>query len=369
MGARNSDAARFQLLTGIDALKLVQLLARNRFRVQRAHLRSLQHIAGVSLAASFFGVLDSLFYGSKIAVTPVSLPPVFILGHWRSGTTWLHKLFSLDPRCTCPTFFQCTFPQAFLSGERFLKPRTADDIPPHRPFDNVPLGVDEPFEEEFALARTALISPMLGFVFPQAWRRYDSHCEPEGWRRREQRRWQHDFLRFARKLTLVSSGRRLIFKSPAQGYRLNLLLEIFPAAKFVLVVRNPYEVFASTRRLLDSLLQHNRLHAGGPVDLDEIVFDRYLRMYIKLACDLPLVAQGNLARVRFENLERRPLEELKRIYRELGLGDFAPARAPLERYLQQSAPYQKNVYNLTPAEKERIANRWRPAFESYDYAL
>jgi hypothetical protein len=369
LGVGDTETTRFELLTGIDTPSLIRLLGQNRFRVERAHLRSLRHIAAISLPATAFGALDSLFYGSKIAATPVFPPPLFILGHWRSGTTWLQKLLSLDPRCACPTFFQCTFPQAFLSGERFLKPRTAEDIPPHRPFDNVPLGVDEPFEEEFALARTALVSPMLGFVFPQAWWRYDSHCEPERWRRQEQQRWQQGFLRFARKLTLVSSGRRLVFKSPAHGYRLNLLLEIFPAAKFLLIVRNPYEVFASTRHLLRSLLHHNRLHAGGPVDLDEIVFDRYLRMYIKLENDLPLLAQQSLTRVRFEDLERRPLQELERAYGELGLDDFAPAREPIKCYLRRSADYEKNVYDLTPAEKERIVNRWRPAFESYGYAL
>lgn len=359
---------RFELLTGIDTLKLIHLLGQNQFRVQRRHLGSLRHIAAISLPATIFGVLDSLRYGGKVAETPVSPPPLFILGHWRSGTTFLQKLLSFDPRCACPTFFQCTFPNAFISGEPFLKPRTADNIPPRRPFDNVGLGVDEPFEEEFALARTALISPMLGFVFPRAWARYDRHCEPEKWRLRERRCWEHNFLSFARKLAFVSR-RRLVFKSPAHGYRVKILLQMFPGAKFVLIVRNPYEVFASTRHLLRSLLHHNRLHAGGPVDLDEIVFDRYLRMYSKLESDLPLLAQGSLTRVRFEDLERQPLRELERIYGEISLGDFALAREPIERYLHQSAAYQKNVYDLTPVEKESIADRWRPAFESYGYAL
>src|SRR5262249_33511021 len=40
--------------------------------------------------------------------------PIFILGHWRSGTTLLHELLALDDRLLSPTTFQCFNPQRFL---------------------------------------------------------------------------------------------------------------------------------------------------------------------------------------------------------------------------------------------------------------
>mgnify|MGYP003353506957 CR=1 FL=1 len=36
--------------------------------------------------------LEQLFYRRRIAETKITQPPIFIIGHWRSGTTLLHEL-------------------------------------------------------------------------------------------------------------------------------------------------------------------------------------------------------------------------------------------------------------------------------------
>lgn len=36
-------------------------------------------------------------------------PPIFILGHWRSGTTHLQYLLSQDPAFGVPNNYQCAF--------------------------------------------------------------------------------------------------------------------------------------------------------------------------------------------------------------------------------------------------------------------
>ncbi|MGH8363598.1 MAG: sulfotransferase [Gammaproteobacteria bacterium] len=41
---------------------------------------------------------------------------MFIVGHWRSGTTLLHKLLSLDTAFCAPTFFECCLPRGFVSS-------------------------------------------------------------------------------------------------------------------------------------------------------------------------------------------------------------------------------------------------------------
>ena len=40
--------------------------------------------------------------------------PLFILGHWRSGTTHMHNLLGKDPNHTYPTLWQVIFPDSFL---------------------------------------------------------------------------------------------------------------------------------------------------------------------------------------------------------------------------------------------------------------
>ncbi len=39
------------------------------------------------------------------------LPPLFILGHWRSGTTYLHNLIVRDDQSARPTLYQVLFPR------------------------------------------------------------------------------------------------------------------------------------------------------------------------------------------------------------------------------------------------------------------
>ncbi|MDP9222377.1 MAG: sulfotransferase, partial [Actinomycetota bacterium] len=57
--------------------------------------------------------MQQLIYGRRIAATRVR-PPIFILGHWRSGTTLLHELIALDDRFSFPTTAQCFCPNDFL---------------------------------------------------------------------------------------------------------------------------------------------------------------------------------------------------------------------------------------------------------------
>ena len=42
--------------------------------------------------------LQFLFYNRRISKTVITKPPVFILGHYRSGTTYLQKLMAADSR-------------------------------------------------------------------------------------------------------------------------------------------------------------------------------------------------------------------------------------------------------------------------------
>ena len=60
-------------------------------------------------------------FGRRIEAARVEAP-LFILGHYRSGTTHLHNLLALDPQFASPTFFQVLTPHTFLTNERFAAP-------------------------------------------------------------------------------------------------------------------------------------------------------------------------------------------------------------------------------------------------------
>ena len=77
--------------------------------------------------------------------------PVFILGHWRSGTTFVHNVLSGDSRYGYCTTYQTVFPHIMLWGYGFFRACTKVLMPSHRPTDSVELGPDLPQEEQFAL--------------------------------------------------------------------------------------------------------------------------------------------------------------------------------------------------------------------------
>src|SRR5438067_1530716 len=59
---------------------------------------------------SVMGAVQRMRYGRQIDEAPIKEPPVFIIGHWRSGTTYLHELMHLDERFVSPTPYQCFAP-------------------------------------------------------------------------------------------------------------------------------------------------------------------------------------------------------------------------------------------------------------------
>ena len=98
---------------------------------------------------------------------PGSRPPLFILGHYRSGTTHLHNLLALDPQFAAPTFFQALNPHTFLTTERLAAP-VADRLVVRRRYqDEMALGAGVPSEDEFALGTMTGLSPYLGWYFPE----------------------------------------------------------------------------------------------------------------------------------------------------------------------------------------------------------
>src|SRR5690349_20281276 len=49
------------------------------------------------------------------------LAPIFLLGFWRSGTTFLHELICCDPRFGFPSTYACLNPAQFLTTEGLLQ--------------------------------------------------------------------------------------------------------------------------------------------------------------------------------------------------------------------------------------------------------
>jgi len=120
------------------------MLARNRFRIDVFRIP-------MTFLLMPFGVLNSVLYryvqlrhGRRIRAAKIDQPPVFIIGHWRSGTTYLHELMVRDERFAFPTTYECFAPHHFLSSRRWAPFLMKGVIPEKRPMDNMPAGFDLP---------------------------------------------------------------------------------------------------------------------------------------------------------------------------------------------------------------------------------
>src|SRR5262245_14846118 len=83
---------------GMRPLVWWKLCAEHGFRIHPIRWPMAFLIGLITPFNSVMGVAQRLRYGRKIEATQIEQPPVFIIGHWRSGTTYLHELMHLDER-------------------------------------------------------------------------------------------------------------------------------------------------------------------------------------------------------------------------------------------------------------------------------
>jgi len=294
-------------------------------------------------------------------------PPVFIVGHWRSGTTHLHNLMCRDEQFGFASMYQSMTADYFVKPPAFLRGLMGGMIPNRRPMDDVKVALDEPQEEELGLMRTSTVSFNHAYNFPLAARRVFDHCVLFEGAPRAEGQWKRAYRDFLRRLAISQEGRRLCLKNPPNTARLRQILDLFPDARFIHIYRNPYVVYDSTLHLWKSLLPHWSLQKHDPAELPEIVLDFYRRLMERYFADSPLIAPGRLSEVRFEELEARPLEELERIYGELQLDGFTAARRNIETYAQSLADYRKNRYDYDPEKARRVRERWGFTIDRWGY--
>jgi hypothetical protein len=295
-------------------------------------------------------------------------PPVFVLGHYRSGTTHLHNLLSTDTRFAFPTMFRLYNPHTFRVFEPLGEPLAAAILPRKRLVDGMAWGTDMPQEDELGLMMLTCMSPYMGFVFPRRWDQFQRYLSFRGVPDADVCRWQSAVRWFLAKLTGVD-GRPLLLKSPPHTARIRLLLELFPGARFVHIHRDPYAVFRSTRQLFERITAMFSFQRVRPDRFPQRVLDHYRTMYEAFFEERPLIPAGRFSEVRFADLESNPLEQVERIYGELGLPDFAAARPAVRDYVATLRGYRKNEYPpLADEWRERIASEWRQSFEAWRYS-
>jgi omega-hydroxy-beta-dihydromenaquinone-9 sulfotransferase len=342
----------------------IRLLRAGRFAISPTRVPMALGITLVSLANTALRAWQDLCWGGRVRRIPIAPDPVFIIGHWRTGTTMLHTLLALDPRHRCPSTYESLSPNHFLISEGLARRFLSFFIPPQRPMDNMPLGFDSPQEDEAALCLRGVPSPFAAVAFPNSPPAYPEYGDLQRLSRADLARWEEGLRTFLRLLLLRRSG-RLVLKSPQHTFRLRTLTRIFPQACFVHLVRNPFEIFASTVHFWTVMYERYGLQRPDLPLLHERVFETLTAMYARLEQDRPLVDPSRFFELRYEDLIRDPVAAVEWLYRHFGWNEFP--RDALVRYAAETAGFQPNRYDLPSALRSEIARRWSAYIKRYGY--
>jgi hypothetical protein len=283
-------------------------------------------------------------------------PPLFILGFWRSGTTFLHELFCCDSRFGFPSTYACLNPSHFLLTESFVRERNAQPLA-RRPMDDVRYSWLSPQEDEFALLDLGAPSPYQALLVPSLMRDPYSLLDPSRSDPETRIRWTETLQQFLRMLT-VQQNKAIVLKSPSHGFKLPELAPAFPQARYVIIERNPYEVFASNLKLWRTLLEMYSWETFSSAEIESFVLAAYVIHEQLIVQGASRMRAGSLARVRYEDLVADPVGQMERLYSELELEDFRFVRPGVEQHVANVSGHQRNRFSLLPAQKARVDEQW-----------
>ncbi len=356
------------LWSGLRAGDLLRLWWRNRFAIDASRLPRAASLLPIAVTNSALSLLQRILYHRDVARTEIREPPIFVIGHFRTGTTLLYELLCCDDRFAFPTSYDCFAAPHFLLTAGWVPRLLASHLPKTRPMDNMAFGFDRPQEDEFALLCLGAPSLYQRMAFPNRPAPHMETLTVEGLSAKDRRRLTTALRWFVRAQT-YRKERRLVLKSPTHTGRISWLSETFPGAKFVHIVRDPFTVFASLKhswRVLDEEqgFQQPRYESDA---IDELILATFQLMYDAFDRQRPAIEAGRLCEVRYEHLVRDPVSQMQRIYQELDLRGFEEALPRLQAHVREIDGYETNRYQLHPGIKSQIERRWKNYIDTYGY--
>jgi len=308
---------------------------------------------------------ERLRFDRKIKQVKVK-EPIFILGHQRSGTTYLHYLLGRDPQFGFLSVKEGFMPWIYLSFNALLERMIRNKMPEKRPMDDLRLGAEMPTEPEYSIGNMTWATMLPGYIFPK--------CLPKVFKQSElfedeeaKREWQKALLYFMQKLSLKNGGRQLITKAPENLSRVDAILEVFPDAKFIHIYRDPYCVYFSTERLYGITLPLVAMQHVSKEFVQKFIVDAYRQRFKRYFQSRTNIPQDNLVEIRYEDLIGNELEVLEGAYKKLGI-PFEDAREHIRSEVKSYEGYQTNKYSYDPDRMREIRESWAPIFEQLGYA-
>ncbi len=325
-------------------------------------------IGSAALARWPFSTAEKLIMDSRLPAIEDMPAPVFILGHWRSGTTHLYNIMCQSGAWGYVSPVATGLPWDLFGLAKIFKPFLERALPAHRYIDNIPVTPDSPQEDEIAIANMSDVSFYHGIYFP---RDFAENVERglffDGCTSADIRGWRRQFTYFLRKLYLYQGERPLLIKNPVYTGRFAMLREMFPGAKFIHIHRNPYDVFVSMRNFYQKLLKEFALQSYDHIDIDEAILAVYDRVMTAYERDAQSASTEQLVELRYDELDANPMESVQKVYGALGLPGFERARGAFDQYLASIKSYKKNKFEYSDEAAAKVEARLGRYIEKWGY--
>lgn len=357
-----------------DRIRLLRFL-KIASRYGGIHGKGLVHMAPWLFKTTFlapFNWYELAKYNKTIRSHQIEKQPVFILGYYRSGTTFLQRMFMQDEQFGHTSLFQTVLPEIMLSCENWMTPileRSSRLLGLKNHFHRLPLTwKDFPGEEDVSL--TTLIKQQAShwtMLFPESGESmFDKNTLLEKLTREEMKNWKSSYQFILKKISLKNRGKQLVLKNPPNTARIRTLLELFPDAKFIHIMRDPLEVFSSMQRFWDVVLKNYALGKITTIDKDKLIIDSYQKIMSAFLDQKSLIPPNNFAEIRYEDFISHPVDAMKIIYSKLGLPGFEEAVHPMKSFAVTQSAYAKLHHQPGREIREMIGEKWKRMTEYWE---
>lgn len=325
-------------------------------------------------------LLDEIFYpGYK---NENLKEPIFVIGNFRSGTTFLHRLLLEDDQSTGIRTWEIYFAPS-VSYRKFINLIRMISRMIGSPVRWIVNRFDETLNDYSYMHKTGMrqyeedshlfyhiwssYNLFALFPFPNLARKYIYYDQmvPE-----ERRRIEIGYFRsLLQRHVYYHGGKRYISKNPDFSPMVETLLKQFPDAKFINIVREPTDVVPSTINMWA-----NHWHTfGSPAEdypLRDVLLEHIKHWYRYPHQKLQMLPENRYTVIRFAEFVTNPQKVMERVYDQFGM-EISPAfRRVLKEQTIRSRSYQsRHQYSLMEMglDEAWVQREMFPALKGYDF--
>lgn len=358
-GVNTLVGCRYSILKGLE----------RKYRVEKKYRKIYRRSKVISFITTALSYFDGLRYKTLSRNFEIKKDPIYILGHWRSGTTLLHNLLCCHKNVSYPTTYQTVFPNNlfFLGG--LIKGIMQIIMPNKRLVDRVDMHVDYPQEEDFGLGHEAGYSFYYWFHFPNDYQSItDDYLCLSNQDEVKVQKYKEAYKRFIKRALLNVGGEQYIAKNPPNMARIPFLIDLFPDSRFVYIERNPYEVLMSTFRFHKGFLRTLQLQDIDDDKLWEFIIQTYVIMYRKYKEEKHLIPSDRLVELKYEDLVEDP-EGVFRSLQENIFSDLDPDEDKLNAIIKKNRKHSVNPYDFDRSYIDHVNSELGSIIEEQGYPV